>query len=247
MNAYKIIVAYDGTDYYGWQEQRDAVSVAGCMQERFKKLFGHDIQLVGASRTDGGVHALGQVARFYSPLSIESERFRNAWNAKLPADIHIRQLLPVVDFHPQHNVIQKTYQYYVSPQRPLPFISRYVMWHRPFDVDKLAQALQYFVGEHDFRSFCTGTDYENTIRRVDSIECRYIKRYNVFQIEVRGPGFLRYMIRRMVGSALYVASYPNRNIEVIDQILKQKNPAHHLPTAPSYGLVLRSITYRDQL
>lgn len=244
--TYKIIVSYDGTNYYGWQEQDGLPTVAGILQKQYARIFGHQITLVGASRTDGGVHALGQVARFYSPLDISSERFCAAWNAHLPRDMHIRSFERVQDgFHPQRNVDYKIYQYHISVRRPLPFLSRYVTWFpRGFNETKLQEALQHFVGTHDFRSFCTGNEYDNTVRTVDSIACDYIKQYGIYRITVRGPGFMRYMIRRMVGAALAVASRTELEPQDIVTTLERKNPAHQLPTAPSHGLVLRKIIYK---
>lgn len=245
MNTYKIIVSYDGTDYFGWQIQPAKKTIAGVLQAHFKERFGHDITLVGASRTDGGVHALGQVARFYSPLTIEDERFRKAFNAHLPKDIHLRKLQRVRDdFHPQREVEKKIYQYHIVTERPLPGLSRFVTLQRPFDLAKFQEAVQLFVGTHDFRSFCTGNDLENTVRTVEQVTITYKKRYGIYQVTVVGPGFLRYMIRRMVGAALYVAINPTEDISSIASILSQKNPLHHLPTAPAHGLLLRKIIYK---
>lgn len=245
MFTYKIIVAYDGTDYHGWQVQPDKITVAGVLEHQFKAIFGHEIKLVAASRTDAGVHALGQVARFYSPLSIDLERFRRAWNAHLPPAIHIRSFeLMSQDFHPQHEVAYKIYNYHVSIHRPLPMLSSYAINFRPFDEQKLRACLQVFKGTHDFRSFCTGDDYENTIRTIDDIDFDYIKQYAIYRIWVKGPGFMRYMVRRIVGAALYVAAHKNIPLTTINEILYKKDPLHQLPTAPAHGLLLRKIIYR---
>ncbi|MFA6066614.1 MAG: tRNA pseudouridine(38-40) synthase TruA [Candidatus Babeliaceae bacterium] len=244
MSYYKLIIAYSGTAYHGWQQQKDAVSVAGMLQARFKKTFGHDITLVGASRTDAGVHAMGQVAVFKTEITIEPTIMMRAWNGCLPPDILIRSLdfAPEI-FHPQRNVLEKTYYYHIFTQRPLPWFAPYgLYYYRPLDNQKLHDALQVFAGTHDFRSFCTGDDMECTIRTVNSLTFSYMKRYSMYRIIVKGPGFLRYMIRRMVGAAINVAS-TDIPVEKVTEVLEQKHPLHTLPTAPAHGLMLRKIIY----
>ncbi len=247
MNTYKIIIAYDGTDYAGWQVQPAVLSVSQQLQKTFYDVFKHPIKLVGSSRTDAGVHALGQVAIFKTSMNIESKALLHAWNNLLPADIIVRSILPVSsDFHPQANVAQKTYWYHVfNGIRPLPFIQRYGYYCRySFDPEKLCQALHVFVGTHDFRSFCTGWDMDDTVRTIDSISLHYIKRYKVYRIEVKGPGFLRYMIRRIVGACLEVASRRDLQIPLLHEVLAEKNPEQTLPKAPAKGLLLYKIKYR---
>ena len=225
MQRYKIIVQYDGTQYLGWQVQKEGKTIAGTLQDTFKKVFNHEITIVGASRTDAGVHALNQVATFTCALAIEPERMQWAWNNLLPDDMYIITLQPVDDdFDLYAQVAQKTYVYHIFTKRPSPFVARYGYTHyQALDVKKLDDALQKFVGTHDFRSFCTGDDREHTIRRVDSIMIEPITERDVYdllvnriiqplakngetfdgyRITVKGPGFLRYMIRRMVGAAL---------------------------------------------
>lgn len=247
MQRYKLLIAYDGTDYHGWQVQPDEVTVAGVLQNRFKKVFGHEIHLTGASRTDAGVHALGQVATLNTDIVIEPQKLCSAWNGRLPADIRIRSAYVVPDtFHPQRNVATKIYWYHVFTERPLPGFARYGYWYRfPIDMHKLQAGLQLFVGTHDFRSFCTGDEQESTVRSVAAIRVVFSPHYRAYRIEVEGPGFLRYMIRRMVGAALYVAAHPTMPITEIASILAARNPLHTLPSAPAHGLVLRKIIYQE--
>jgi tRNA pseudouridine38-40 synthase len=251
MKPYKIIIAYDGTDYHGWQEQAPGVStIAGAMQDCFHKVFGHSIKVVGASRTDAGVHALGQVARFYTDLQINSQILLKAWNGGLPSAIHIRSLEPIIDtggkytFHPQHNVREKIYQYHFFVQRPLPFIARYGHFH-PYSLDmqKMKNCLRLFVGKHDFASFCVEHCTDDTICTVDAITLKHIDQYNAWQITVKGKRFLHHMIRRMVGAALNIASHQNLSPELIVQALKEPGVYDHLPTAPAQGLLLKKIVY----
>ena len=243
---YKIIVAYDGTLYSGWQVQKEGATVAGQLQNTFLKVFNHPITLIGASRTDAGVHALGQVALFKTYLTIPVRHLLRAWNNRLPSDIVIRSLEEVsLNFHPQHGVQEKTYWYHVLPQRhPLPFMRSYAYaFSDPIDMKKLQEALSVFVGTHDFRSFCSGWDMEHTIRTITQVDVIYIRKYNCYRIVIKGPGFLRYMIRRIVGACLVVASNADMSIDVLVKALAQKDPEQTLPKAPAHGLVLRKIRY----
>lgn len=244
---YRLIVAYDGTDFSGWQVQKHIASVAQTMQDRFKILFNRDITLIGASRTDAGVHALGQVAAFSADLSIDTSLMMNAWNDALPETIVIRSLEHAQEvFHPIYGVAQKTYRYRFFLERPLPFVERYGWFFRyQVDLELLQEALQLFVGTHDFRSFCTGVDMgENTIRTIESIELHKEEASGSWQITVKGPGFLRHMIRRIVGASLDVASKKKVSVARLKAILEEKNPEQALTNAPAKGLCLDSIVYK---
>lgn len=248
MQHYKLIISYDGTNYHGWQYQPDQPTIVGVLQEQFKKVFGSEITIIGASRTDAGVHALGQVALCRTDLNITPQKFKQAWNGRLPADIQIRSLEAVdATFYPLRNVRQKTYWYHIFPQRPLPFVARYGLQYRfPFDLKLFEACLQEFVGTHDFRSFCTGDEQESTVRTVDAIQVKFIPEYQAYRVIVQGPGFLRYMIRRMVGAALHIATYRDLSKEHLLKVFEAKNPEHALPTAPAQGLLLRKIIYENK-
>ena len=246
MRTYKIVVAYDGTEYFGWQEQLEKPTIAKALQDSFKAVFGRAIKLIAVSRTDAGVHALGQVAVFKTSLDITPHTLRWAWSNKLPEDIVIRSLELVPNrFSPHADVKQKTYLYHFFMQCPMPFVARYG-WHfrTPISLPKLEEVLQVFVGTHDFRSFSTGDDRgEDTIRTIESISIIPMQRYNAYAIVIKGPKFLRYMIRRIVGAALSCASREDVTIDHVKDILARKNPNHTLPNAPAKGLVLYKIRY----
>ena len=245
MQSLKIIVAYDGTDFFGWQVQPGHKTVAGILQDTFKYVFGSSIIISAASRTDAGVHGLGQVAAFTTELSIEPAQLLHAWQNVLPESILIRSIeVADVHFNPRHNVKQKTYYYHFFQERPLPFISRYGWFYRyPVDIEKLKACLQVFVGTHDFRSFCTGAEYDNTIKTIESVSIEYMHRFKAHRIIIKGPGFLRYMIRRIVGACLEVASRDNLTIADLQKALDEKNPHQLLPSAPAHGLWLYKIAY----
>lgn len=242
-----MVVAYDGTAYHGWQRQPEDISVVQVLEETFKAVFKHKILISGASRTDAGVHALGQVASFALDMKIAPEVLKFAWNNALPHDVLIMDISIAADnFNPRHGVISKTYHYAFFDERPLPFVQQYGWYFsRPVDLDILQQALQVFVGTHDFRSFCTGYDMHSTIRTIHSIHLEYDATMRAHKIVVKGPGFLRYMIRRIVGASLAVASKDEFSCEDIRIALEKKDPAQILPNSPAKGLLLYEIEYED--
>lgn len=245
MNTYKLIIAYDGTDYLGWQEQAEGATIVGTLNKAFKTVFRHECTISGASRTDAGVHALGQVARLQTMLPLPAERLQEALNNCLPGDIVIRSAtLAAADYNPLDNVLEKTYHYHVFTERPLPMAQRYGWYYDyPLDIDKLSDCLQVFVGTHDFRSFCTGYDMKSTIRTINSISVSWNGSLGAYRITVRGPGFLRYMIRRIVGAGIEVASRKNYSANTLKQALMRKDPHQLLPCAPAKGLTLHEIAY----
>lgn len=247
---YKIIVAYDGTDYHGWQLQRGPTSVAKVLQDVFFQVFKRKISFRVASRTDAGVHAHGQVATFATALNIESQTMMRAWNNLLPQSIVIRSIEEVpVGYNPHHSVVGKTYWYHIFTERSLPFFARYGWYYRyPFNSEKLLRCLQVFLGTHDFRSFSTGDDRgDDTIRTINAVSLTFVPEMKAYRIAITGPKFLHYMVRRMVGAALHVARNDiTLKEDFIKKILDAKNPEHILPNAPAQGLMLYDIEYLNQ-
>lgn len=247
---YKIVVAYDGTDYFGWQVQKEVPSVAQALQDTFLQVFNKPIALYGTSRTDAGVHAMGQIATFDVDLKIKPEKMLSAWTNILPADIIIRSLEPVApDYNVHVQAVSKTYYYHFFLNRPLPFVQRYGWFYRfPVDLAKLQRCLTVFIGTHDFRSFCTGDEMgQDTVRRIDAATVTHIESLNMYRIAITGPKFMRYMIRRIVGACLEVASRPSLTERDIITVLEAKNPEHTLPNAPAKGLMLYKIVSHDEL
>jgi len=245
MNKYRFVISYDGTDYYGWQFQPTKPTIVGALAKAYLNVFGEKITIQGCSRTDAGVHALGQIGTFWSAVSVSPERMMSAWNNLLPSSIIIRDITLVPNsFHLHKNINFKQYYYYFFLDRPLPTVARFG-WHhhKKVDIHKLALGLQVFVGTHDFRSFATGDDRESTIRTIDRIDLIYIPELCAYRISIKGPKFLHYMIRRIVGAALYVASLEKYSINDLVTALEQKDSRQQLPKAPAHGLVLRRIIY----
>ena len=245
MTVYKIVVAYDGTAYHGWQYQPGATTVSQALADAFSAVFSQQIFILGASRTDKGVHALGQVAIAQTVVDIDVTVMLRAWSKALSPDIVIKQIEKLDKLiHPHDGVKQKTYHYHFFTQRPMPFVQRYGWYiHRPIDFDLLLEALNVFVGTHDFRSFCTVEKFVDTVKTIDAVSVSYIDEWNAYRIEIKGKSFLRYMIRRLVGACLEVASRKQLSLKDILKVFEKKNPCHTLPNAPAKGLVLKSIEY----
>ena len=243
---YKIIVAYDGTDYSGWIQQPTEPSIVQALQDAFARVFAKKICLLGASKTDAGVHAMGQVAVFKADLPIDPDKMKWAWNNALPESITIRSLQEDAQFNPHKNVIDKTYYYHIFAQRPLPFWARYgVQLYGKVDWKLFEQALKLFEGTHNFRAFYTGDDRKDTIRTIKKINFEYIKRYNVYRISVVGKAFLRHMVRRMMGAALAAAQRESITINDVKHALDSGIMNCELPTAPAKGLMLYRIKYEE--
>ncbi len=247
MYWYKLIVSYDGTDYLGWQEQSEGPTVAGLLKKTFLHVFKQDkVYFVGASRTDAGVHAQGQVVRIGTLLPLEPEKLRLIMNNALPHSIFIEKACFVNgSFHPQHNVDYKIYTYRVFTTRPHYKEQRYgyFYWHF-IDREKLYEVLQVFVGTYDFKAFSKKNGDLDTIRTVLSIEVLDDLDQNGFIIKVKGVSFLQYMIRRIVGASLAIASDNKRSKEEIEAILKYGSLPQNLPKAPAKGLCLEKIIYK---
>jgi tRNA pseudouridine38-40 synthase len=255
MITYSITVSYDGTDYYGWQIQPDRLTVNQVLVDAFKSVFNRAIKITGASRTDAGVHALGQVASFETDLILDPATLKRAWNGALPPSVFIRSVrLSESLFNPRFNVEQKTYYYHFSSKRLLPIAARYCMHVRmAINYEKLNKALAVFVGTHDFRSFCTAEEQGSqeqgsqeqgsTVRRIDSITLSYLSQFRCYRITVKGPGFLKYMLRRIIGACIEVATLPDLSPEDLVQALAEKNPHQQFTKAPAHGLMLAAIRY----
>ncbi|HSW75486.1 MAG TPA: tRNA pseudouridine(38-40) synthase TruA [Candidatus Saccharimonadales bacterium] len=248
MTYYKIVVAYDGTGYHGWQAQPGATTISQVLIDSFSSVFFQKISVLGASRTDAGVHALGQVAIVRSPIDVDVYNLKKAWSKAIPGEIVIKNIQKLDRLiHPHDGVVQKTYAYYFFLERPLPFVQRFGWYYRrKVDLDLLQSALTIFVGTHNFRSFCSGDDLQDTVRTIDSVDVSFVPSWNAYRIEIKGKSFLRYMVRRIVGACLEIASRDGLSLNDLQDILSKQNPCHTLPNAPSKGLVLEQILYETE-
>lgn len=244
MKRIKLTIAYDGTNYCGWQVQPNGITVEEVLNKALHKLTGENIQVIGASRTDSGVHALGNVAVFDSETTIPPERIAMALNQRLPEDIVIVKSEEVpLDFHPRYCECSKTYEYHIINTRiPIPTkrLTNYFVSYQ-LDFDKMRQAASYLVGEHDFISFCNvRTDVENTVRTIHALDI--IQNGEEITIRITGNGFLYNMVRIIVGTLIRVGR-GFYEPEKVKEILEAKDRKAAGVTAPAHGLMLVKIDY----
>ena len=244
MKRIKLTIAYDGTNYCGWQVQPNGITVEEVVNKALKKLTGVNIQVIGASRTDSGVHALGNVAVFDTHTTIPPERISYALNQRLPEDIVIVKSEEVAeDFHPRYCDCSKTYEYHILNTRiPIPTkrLTNYFVSY-DLDVEKMRKAAGYLIGEHDFVSFCNvRTDVEDTVRTVTELEI--LKDGEEITIRISGNGFLYNMVRIIVGTLIRVGR-GFYEPEKVKEILEAKDRKAAGVTAPPHGLILAEIRY----
>lgn len=248
MKRFKLVVAYDGTAYCGYQYQPELPTVEGFVNDALSELLGENIVTIGASRTDAGVHAYGNVAVFDSDTRIPAEKLALALNTKLADDIRIMESLEVAaDFHPRKDVIDKTYEYHINTAK-IPFptdrLYSYNVKHK-LDIEAMREAAKYIEGRHDFTSFCSAkTDKEVKVRTVFQIDVEEALRSELI-IRVRGDGFLYNMVRIIAGTLVKVGEGKILPDE-IPPIIERKDRGHLGTTLPAKGLFLMGIRYKEE-
>lgn len=247
-----IRVAYDGTAYCGWQVQPEAVTIEGMLNKALSELLSEDIHVIGTSRTDSGVHALGNVAVFDTSTRIPAEKICLALNARLPEDIVVQESVQVSDdFHPRKCVSEKTYEYKIlSRQRQLPLLRYNTYYTRyPLDIALMQAAGDILVGEHDFKGFCSiKTQAETTVRTIYSLKVSQEQLAcggSIYTIRVTGSGFLYNMVRIIAGTLLE-AGTGKRSLEEIRRAVETGERRCAGPTAPPQGLTLVGIKFADE-
>jgi tRNA pseudouridine38-40 synthase len=249
MPFFKVTLAYDGTSYVGWQRQASGTSIQGLLEEALDELDGRHVSVSGAGRTDAGVHALGQVAAFGLEREIDGLTLVRALNARLPADVRALDAVEVAPgFHPRFAARAKTYRYRLWNADVLSPFERAYAWHLPsprLDVPAMSAAAALLEGRHDFASFqSTGTRVRSTERVVFSMAVRDHGR--LITCDIRGDGFLRHMVRTIVGTIVEVGRR-KRNPAWVGEVLASRHRANAGPTAPAEGLFLVRVEYDAQL
>lgn len=246
MKRVKLTVAYDGTNYCGWQVQPNGITIESELNKHLSELLKEEIHVIGASRTDAGVHAKGNVAVFDTSARMPAEKISYALNTRLPEDIRIQESCEVAaDFHPRFRKTVKTYEYKICNRRfPDPCTRLYsLFYYWDLDTEKMRQAAQYLVGTHDFTSFCTNkpevTDRVRTIYSLDVLQDG-----EMITIRVCGNGFLYNMVRIITGTLLRVGSGMIKP-EEIPAILDAKDRSRAGETARPHGLTLVKIEYPE--
>ncbi|HEY2458072.1 MAG TPA: tRNA pseudouridine(38-40) synthase TruA [Candidatus Acidoferrum sp.] len=254
MRHFKLTIAYDGTDFHGWQMQgRDKATVQGEIVSVLRRLTQENIQLLGSGRTDAGVHALGQVASFRTQSALSAAEFQRALNALLPHTIRIvgsEETGP--DFNARWSAKGKVYRYRLYRGKVVPpFVWRYVL-HYPFPLneDAMRAAAARFVGVHDFSSFAASTGSEdddrerNMQREIYATELKRTEDGEELWFTVHGQSFLRYMVRKMVGTLLDVGR-GKLVPEDIDRLYELKDRSKSGPTVPPQGLCMMSVEHEE--
>ena len=238
-----LTVAYDGTEYHGWQIQDNGDTIEGELNRAIEQLTGEVTEVIGASRTDSGVHGLCNRAVFDTKSTIPPERFYAALNTYLPDDIRVMSSCEVADdWHPRKRTTHKTYEYRIECSDVAnPLRARYV-WHMkgPLDVDKMKEAAKRLLGEHDFTTFCSvnGTALTN-VRTIIDIDVS-VEEYGEIVIRVKGNGFLYNMVRIIAGTLVHVGM-GRFTPDDVAAMLEAKDRTKGGPTAPPQGLTLVKI------
>lgn len=247
MRKYKIILAYDGTSYCGWQIQPNGTTIQEVLQNKLGIILRMPIEVVGASRTDSGVHALNQTAHFSYSEELNSFRFLAAINGVLPNDIRVRSLEQVSDdFHARYSAQNKLYHYHINLNKFQDPFRKLYSWHFPekVDISLLEEASAHFIGTRDFTSFANepgaGASARNPIRTLRSLQI--IQDGDGLRLEFEGDSFLYKMVRNITGTLIEVAK-GKRNVSEIPDILAAKDRRQAGRAAPPHGLFLARIDY----
>lgn len=247
MKRVMLRVAYDGTAYHGWQVQNNADTIEGILNKTISELTGEEIVVIGASRTDAGVHALGNIAVFDTESKIPGEKFSYALNQRLPSDIVIQESREVEkQFHPRHCNSRKTYEYSILNKTfPLPeYRNTAHFYYGTIDIEKMQKASEAFLGEHDFAAFCSaGAQVQTTVRTIYALDVRK-EENSMIKIRVTGNGFLYNMVRIIAGTLLEVGK-GNISVEDLPDIIASCDREKAGPTAPAKGLQLVRIELED--
>lgn len=247
MKRIKLVVAYDGTNYHGWQIQKNGETIESMLNRALSELTKETICVMGASRTDSGVHAMGNVAVFDTEAKMPGDKFVYALNQRLPEDIRVQHSCEVpVDFHPRYQKTIKTYEYRILNRRfPLPAyrLNTYFTYYT-LDIERMREAASYLIGEHDFQSFCAaGAQVKTTIRTIYDLQI--VKEEDLITLRITGNGFLYNMVRIIAGTLIKVGSGEWESC-VIPGILAAKDRRVAGPTAPAKGLTLMEIHFQGK-
>lgn len=253
MKRIRLVVAYDGTNYCGWQRQKNGVTVEGELSRALRQLLGEEVEVIGASRTDSGVHAMGNIAVFDTGKEMPADKFAIALNHYLPDDIRIQcsdEVQP--DYHPRYQNTEKIYEYTVlNTKIALPMWQHYSYHvYQELDIEAIKEAAKLLEGEHDFSAFCSaGSQVKSKVRTIYEISLRQeelavVNGGRLLCFRVRGNGFLYNMVRILVGTLLEVGM-GRRTVESVREALVTGERQKAGPTAPPQGLMLAEIRHCD--
>jgi len=245
MRNIKLVIEYEGTNYLGWQVQPKGSTIQGTIEEKLALLTGEPVHLIGSGRTDAGAHAFGQVAHFRTRSKMDVRTFQRALNSLLPPDIAIRKVKEVEEsFHARKQSKSKVYEYRILNRNLRSVFHRGYAWHFPqkLDLEEMKKAARDLIGEHDFSSFrSTGTPTRTAVRRVIRAEWKR-GRGGLIRFEIEANGFLKQMVRAVVGTLVEVGR-GKISAEEFRKIIESKDRKKAGPTAPAHGLFLKEVKY----
>lgn len=245
MENFRVTVEYDGTAYHGWQRQKTDRTIQGEIEKALTTMTGKPVSLAGSGRTDAGVHAMGQTASFSSDAGLGPDTYLKGLNSLLPDDILIKDCESVDPaFHARYDALSKIYQYRILNRDMPSVMERHYVWHirRRLNVKAMQEAASFFVGKHDFKAFeGTGSPRTSTVRHVIHAGIRETDDHHVL-FDIEAEGFLRYMVRNMVGTLVDVGN--GRIIgKGVKRILLSRDRNQAGATAPARGLFLMKVNY----
>ncbi|MCH7885318.1 MAG: tRNA pseudouridine(38-40) synthase TruA [Planctomycetes bacterium] len=245
-----LLVAYDGTDFHGWQRQADLRTVQGEIEQTIRRVVRHPVCLIGCGRTDSGVHARGHVSSFQTTCELPPEKFQHALGSRLPQDISIIALRDAhPDFQATRSAQSKLYRYRIhnAPGRPVEHQTQRYAYHywETLDVERMQEAARHFVGEKDFAAMAnSGQARETTVRKI--LSCAIERHFDELRMDIEGTGFLYKQVRNIMGTLINVGRGHWQPGCVID-ILESRDRAKGGPTAPARGLCLQWVRYPPHL
>ncbi len=245
MRNIKLLIEYDGTHYLGWQVQPNGQTIQGLIEEKLGILTGEKIHIIGSGRTDAGVHALGQVAHFKTQTQMDVYSIQRALNSLLPPDILIKTIEETENsFHARRSSRSKVYEYRILNSNLRSPFHRAYAWHIPFKLDfkEMEKATRWLIGDHDFSAFrSVGTPTRTAVREVIRAEWKR-EREGLIRFEIEANGFLKQMVRAIVGTLVEVGKGKTTS-EAFQKIIESRDRKRAGPTAPSHGLFLKEVKY----
>jgi tRNA pseudouridine38-40 synthase len=245
MRNLKLVLEYDGAAYCGWQRQANGLSIQQVLEEKISIMTGEAVKVIGSGRTDAGVHALGQVAHFKTASTIPGIHFIKGINSLLPRDIAVVALQEVHStFHARYDAKSKVYRYQIVHGSVRPVLLRQYAWFvpGPLNLEPLCEAARQFSGTHDFSSFCSvHSDARDHIRTISDIRIE-AGSHRLIRIEIEADGFLRHMVRGIVGTLVEIGR-GKRLASDVQAMMQAKDRRHGGMTAPPQGLFLKEVKY----
>ncbi len=247
MRRLRFTVSYDGTDFHGWQVQPGLPTIQAVLQEVIGAIEGRAVHVAGSGRTDAGVHALAQVAAVSLENPIPPDNFRRAVNRLLPKSIRINEICETnPDFHPRFDARRKTYQYRIYRKEVCPPFVRQYVYHHPYPLNESAmiEAAPLLEGEHDFTAFAASDQHDETSRskRRTVFASSFSRKEDLLIYSVTGSGFLKHMVRNVVGVLLEVGKGNLTQTDILER-LKPECGLRAGPSVPASGLFLVSVQY----